>query len=51
MVKKRKPIVVKLGKLRNPLAVLAHFQTGSGKHKDKRKAHNKNKCRGKVQYD
>ena len=35
-------------KKRNWLAVLAHFRTGAGKHKDKKKERNKKICRGKI---
>ena len=35
-------------KKRNWLAVLAHFKTGAGSHKDKKKERSKKKCRGKV---
>ena len=38
-------------KKRNWLAVLAHFKTGAGSHKDKKKERSKKKCRGKVKED
>jgi hypothetical protein len=41
----------KVKKPRNWLAVHAHFKTGSGSHKDKKKAASKRACRGRVVYD
>ena len=35
---------------RNWLAVRAHFKTGAGSHGDKKKANNKNACRGKQAW-
>lgn len=35
-------------KVRNWLAILAHFKTGAGSHKNKKKESLKKKCRGKV---
>jgi hypothetical protein len=35
-------------KTRNWVAVAAHFKTGAGTHKDKKKEQSKNKCRGKI---
>ena len=35
-------------KSRNWITVAAHFKTGSGVHKDKKKEQSKNKCRGKI---
>ena len=35
-------------KTRNWIAVAAHFKTGSGAHKDKKKEDSKKKCRGKI---
>ena len=35
-------------KYRNWVAVAAHFKTGAGTHKDKKKEQSKNKCREKI---
>lgn len=34
-------------KVRNWIAVSAHFKSGAGSHKDKKKERNKKLCRGK----
>lgn len=38
---------VKKIKTRNWIAVKAHFRSGAGAHKDKKKEKSKNACRGK----
>ena len=38
-------------KYRNWMAVAAHFKTGAGKHKDKRKERSKKACRGKIKEE
>ena len=38
-------------KTRNWIAVAAHFKSGSGSHKDKKKHKNKYACRGKVKNE
>jgi hypothetical protein len=35
-------------RVRNWLAVRAHFKTGAGSHGDKKKANNKKACRGRI---
>jgi len=35
-------------RVRNWLAVRAHFKSGAGSHGDKKKAASKNACRGRV---
>ena len=47
-MKKRK---TKKPKIRNWIAVAAHFKTGAGSHKDKKKQKNKYACRGKLKHD
>lgn len=37
-------------KRRNWIAVAAHFRSGAGGHKDRKKAANKKACRGKVTW-
>ncbi len=37
-------------RVRNWLAVRAHFKTGAGSHGDKKKANNKKACRGQVRH-
>jgi hypothetical protein len=37
-------------RVRNWLAVRAHFKTGAGSHGDKKKASNKKACRVKIQF-
>jgi hypothetical protein len=37
-------------RVRNWLAVRAHFKTGAGSHGDKKKQSSKKACRGKVQF-
>jgi len=38
-------------KTRNWLAVQAHFRTGAGSHKDKKKEDSKKACRDKDRWD
>ena len=38
-------------KARNWLAVHAHFRSGSGSHKDRKKEANRKACRGKFKSD
>jgi len=42
---------IKKIKIRNWIAVAAHFKTGSGSHRDKKKHKNKYACRGRVKKD
>lgn len=35
-------------RVRNWLAVRAHFKTGAGSHGDKKKANSKKACRGRI---
>jgi|TARA_A100001515_G_scaffold90327_1_gene71865 hypothetical protein len=37
-------------RVRNWLAVRAHFKTGAGSHGDKKKSQNKKACRGQVTW-
>tara|TARA_B100000085_G_C18396041_1_gene452473 strand:- start:261 stop:440 length:180 start_codon:yes stop_codon:yes gene_type:complete len=37
-------------KVRNELARLAHFKSGAGLHKDKKKEANKKVCRKKIKF-
>ena len=37
-------------KTRNELARLAHFKSGAGLHKDKKKEANKKTCRKKIKF-
>ena len=38
-------------KQRNWIAVAAHFKSGSGSHKDKKREANRKACRGRVKAD
>ena len=40
----------KTPKIRNWTAVAAHFMTGAGKHKDRKKAADKRACRERVNW-